>query len=404
MLKYTVISVAKNNLWRRKVRSGIMVFFVFMLAVSLFLGTVLTDSMRAGLEKTVNRMGADIIVVPKEYEREMADSLFLGEMCSFTFDRDWIAPISQIDGIEAVSPQLYMESLAASCCSTQTQLIAFDPETDFIVTSWLEDDNIPMPKRGEMIIGHGIDPEKEGEIYFFDEPYKVVGQLEKTGTNYDVCVFMTYETAQDIMSSDKWYEVFRENPDASQLISSLTIRTEEGVDAKDIARTINFRLVKNAPIAAYTTNGIMTGAMATVNSLTGYSTVLMVMIALLVVVALVCIFTITINERAREFGILASLGIHGKTLSGIVLSEGLLIGSAGGLIGSAFSVVTLLIFGNVFATLMELPKLNKSPLYLLAIGLCCVAVSVLVSLAASLYSARKVNNHHLDTLIRGEEL
>ena len=404
MRNHTVISVAKNNLWRRKVRSGIMVFFVFMLAVSLFLGTVLTDSMRAGLEKTVNRMGADIIVVPKEYEREMADSLFLGEMCSFTFDRDWIAPISQIDGIEAVSPQLYMESLAASCCSTQTQLIAFDPETDFIITSWLEDDNIPMPKRGEMIIGYGIDPEKEGEIYFFDQPYKVVGQLEKTGTNYDVCVFMTYESAQDIMSSDKWYEVFRENPDASQLISSLTIRTEEGVDAKDIARTINFRLVKNTPIAAYTTNGIMTGAMATVNSMTGYSTVLMVMIALLVVVALVCIFTITINERAREFGILASLGIHGKTLSGIVLSEGLLIGSAGGLIGSAFSVVTLLIFGNVFATLMELPKLNKSPLYLLAIGVGCVAVSVLVSLAASLYSARKVNNHHLDTLIRGEEL
>lgn len=404
MPRYTVISVALKNLQRRSVRSWIMVFFVFMLAVSLFLGVVLTGSMKAGLNKTVNRMGADIIVVPKEYERSMADSLFLGEMCSFTFDRGWIAPISQIDGIKAVSPQLYMESLSASCCSAQTQLIAFDPDTDFIITSWLQDDDIPMPKRGEMIIGYEIEPENPEEIYFFDEPYRVVGQLEKTGTNYDVCVFMTYETAQDIMSSDKWYEVFRENPDASQLISSLTIRTEAGANAKDIARTINFHLAKNCPIAAYTTNGIMTSAMDTVDSMTGYSTVLFAMIALLVVIALICIFTITINERAREFGILASLGIYGKTLSGIVLSEGLLIGAAGGMIGSVFSVVALLIFGDTFATLMALPKLNRSPLYLLAVGVFCVAVSVLVSLAASLYSANKVNNHHLDALIKGEEL
>lgn len=404
MCKSTVISVARNNLQRRSVRSWIMIFFVFVLAASLFLGAVLTSSMQAGLNKTVNRLGADIIVVPKEYERDMADALFLGEMCDFTFDRAWIKPISQIDGIEAVSPQLYLESLAASCCSTQTQLIAFDPDTDFIITSWLADDNIPMPERGEMIIGYEIDPETPGEISFFDEPYKVVGQLEKTGTNYDVCVFMTYETAQDILSSEKWYEVFRENPDASQLISSLTIRTEEGVDAKDVARTINFHLADNCPIAAYTTNGIMTGAMDTVHSLTGYSTVLLVMIALLVVVALVCIFTITINERAWEFGILASLGIHGKTLSGIVLSEGLLIGAAGGVLGSAFSAAVVLIFGNAFATVMELPKLNRNPLYLLIVGLIAAAVSVLFSLAASLYAAHKVNRHHLDTLIRGEEL
>lgn len=404
MFTHAVFSVALKNLQRRNVRSWTMIFFVFMLAVSLFLGSVLTGSMKAGLDKTVNRMGADIIVVPKEYERDMADALFLGEMCSFTFDRSWIDPISQLDGIAAVSPQLYMESLSASCCSAQTQLIAFDPDTDFIITSWLEDDDIPMPERGEMIIGYEIEPEIPGEIYFFDEPYQVVGQLEKTGTNYDACVFMTYETAQDIMSSDKWYEVFRENPDASQLISSLTIRTEAGANAKDIARAINFRLMKNCPIAAYTTNGIMSGAMDTVDSMTGYSTVLLAMIALLVVVALVCIFTITMNERAREFGILAALGIHGKTLSGIVLSEGLLIGAAGGVLGSAFSVAVLLIFGNAFATVMELPKLNKAPLYLLTVGVACVAVSVLVSLAASLYSAHKVNSHHLDTLIKGEEL
>ena len=404
MKKTVVQTMALKNLQRRPVRSWCMIFFVFMLAASLFLSTVLVDSMKDGLEKTANRMGADIIVVPKEYERDMADSLFLGEMCSFTFDRSWIEPISSLEGVKAASPQLYMESLAASCCSSETQLIAFDPETDFIVSSWLSDNGISTPKRGEMIIGNLIRPEVAGEIRFFDQTYKVVGQLEKTGTNYDVCVFMTYETAQDIMSSPRWLETFGSNPDASRLVSSLMIRTEAGADFKTIARTINYYLADDCPVAAYTTNGIMTDAMKTVNSMSGYSVILLSLISILVIAALVCIFTITINERTREFGVLSSLGAGSGKLSGIVLTEGMLIGLAGGLIGSLFAAAVVLIFGSTIVTLLEIPKLHSELGYLLLLTVKCLGLSLLVSIAASLYSAWKINRSHLDALIKGEEL
>ena len=400
----TIQTIALKNLKRRPVRTCCMIFFVFMLASALFLTTVLVDSMKSGLEKTANRMGADIIVVPKEYERNMADALFLGELCSFTFDRSLVESIAGIEGIKCASPQLYMESLAAGCCSAETQLIAFDPETDFIISSWLQDDGIRMPGHGEMIIGCQIDPEVKGEIRFFDQTYRVVGQLEKTGTNYDTCVFMTYETAQDIMSSEKRYETFWENPDAANLVSSLMIRTGEGADARVIARTINYSLAKDSPVAAYTTNGIMADAMDSVSSMSSYSTVLMLLIFILVVVALFSIFTITINERTREFGILASLGAESRKLRGIVLSEGILIGLAGGLIGSLFSAVTLIIFGSTIAILMEIPKLNCSAGYLAILGTKCILLSLAVSAAAALYSAWKISRTSLDGLIRGEEL
>lgn len=123
-------------------------------------------------------------------------------------------------------------------------MIAFEPETDFVVSAWLAESDIKMPERGEMIIGSQITPEKEDEVIFFNEPFKVVGHLERSGTNYDTCVFMTYETAQEIMSSEKWYETFRERPDSSQLVSSLMIRAKEGTDVKALARTINFRLAE----------------------------------------------------------------------------------------------------------------------------------------------------------------
>lgn len=62
--------------------------------------------------------------------------------------------------------------------------------------------------------------------------------------------------------------------------------------------------------------------------MTGYCTVLMALILVLVATALVTVFTITMNERTEEFGILASLGVSSRRLGGIVLTEGSIIGLA----------------------------------------------------------------------------
>lgn len=404
MKKHVAQTMALKNLRRRPVRSWCMIFFVFMLAASLFLSTVLVDSMSDSLEKTTNRMGADIIVVPKEHERSMSASLFQGTISYFTFDKSWVEPISALEGIKYASPQLYMKTLAADCCSTAVQLIAFDPETDFIVSSWLTDDGIQMPVKGEVIVGSKIKPENDGNIIFFEQPYPVVGQLEQTRTNYDSCVFMTYETAQEIMNSEKWQKAFGSTTNAEELVSCLMIRVDDGATASDISSEINFRLDDNSPVTAYTANGLMSGAMDTVNSMGNYSSILIALISLLVIAALLCIFTITINERTKEFGMLASLGADSNKLVGIVLTEGTLIGLVGGLIGVLISTLILIIFGNTIVVSLEIPKLNTGLLYLLMLGGKCLLLSMVVSIVASLYSAWKVSRNHLDTLIKGEEM
>lgn len=194
-------------------------------------------------------------------------------------------------------------------------MIAFEPETDFVVSAWLAESKIKMPERGEMIIGSQITPEKEDEVIFFNEPFKVVGHLERSGTNYDTCVFMTYETAQEIMSSEKWYETFRERPDSSQLVSSLMIRAKEGTDVKALARTINFRLAEGFAVGSLHHQRHHVRSHPVTQSMGSYSAILVALIAVLVVVALLCIFTITINERTKEFGILACLGADSGKLA-----------------------------------------------------------------------------------------
>ncbi len=396
--------VALKNLQRRPVRTWCMIFFVFMLAASLFMSSVLVDSMEDSLEKTVNRIGADVIVVPKEYESSMADSLFMGELCNFSFDSKWVEDIKNVEGIEAISPQLYMQTMSASCCDSAVQLIAFDPETDFIVSSWLKDDGIAMPGRGEFIIGSSITPGESGIMKFFNVEYKAIGQLEKTGTSYDSCVFMNYDTAQDMMNGETWVKFFGETPDVRQMVSSLMIRAEEDMPLATIAGAINFKLPDGSPVSAYTTNGIMSDAMASVESMGSYTRILIGLISVLVVAALLCVFTITINERTKEFGILASLGADSSKLSGIVLSEGFIIGLAGGLIGTAVSVAVIMIFGGTIVNVMELPQLNSDISYMLMLGLKCTGLALAVSVAASLYSAWKVSRNNLDALIKGEEM
>lgn len=395
--------IALKNLQRRPVRTCCMIFFVFMLAASLFCSSVLTHSMKDSLQKTTDRLGADIIVVPQEYERDMADALFLGELCDFTFDRKWLAEISAIEGVKNATPQLYMASLAADCCSAATQLIAYDPETDFIIKPWLEKDGLTSLKAGEVYIGSKIVPPTEDGIKFFDEEYKIIGQLEETNTSYDTCVFMTVETAQKIMDSEGWKAIFGEAKQAAENVSSYMIRVEEGADAKAISRAINYS-IEGAPIAAYTTNGIFDGVMNSVESMTSYSTVLMVLMLILVITALISVFTITMNERTSEFGILASLGVGSSKLAKIVLTEGTLIGLAGGLLGAGLAAVGLKIFATPIMLKLEIPQLNTSISYLASLSLKCILLSVIVSLVASLYSAWKVSKTELDGLIKGEEL
>ena len=69
--------------------------------------------------------------------------------------------------------------------------MAIDPETDFIITPWLEENDLPPLQEGQMYLGYNVAPAEPGKITFFNEDYEVLGKLEQTGTSYDTCVFMT---------------------------------------------------------------------------------------------------------------------------------------------------------------------------------------------------------------------
>jgi putative ABC transport system permease protein len=98
------------------------------------------------------------------------------------------------------------------------------------------------------------------------------------------------------------------------------IRTNDGADIKKIARTINYSL-ENSPIKAYTMNGMFQNISDKMADLQVYSNIMLVLLILVSMIALICIFTITINERKYEFGVLASLGAKKSHIINIIIEN-----------------------------------------------------------------------------------
>ena len=178
MKRISILKLAFRNLTHRRVRTSFLAAFVFILAASLMTSNVLTESMEKCIDRTVDRIGADVIVAPEEFSAELSDSLFSGERCSFYFDRQFIGDIEGVDGIEQLSPQLYIATMSASCCSVPIQIVAFEAKTDFIVQPWIEEIGIKDLKKGQVVVGSRVEAKQGEMISFFGDDYEVAGKLE----------------------------------------------------------------------------------------------------------------------------------------------------------------------------------------------------------------------------------
>ena len=353
-----------------------------MLAASLFVSSILLSSMERSVDQTVNRMGADVIVVPKSYASEYAGSLFSGEHCSFYFDGSWLGRIAAIEGVAKASPQLFIATLDASCCAMPLQIIGFDSKSDFIVGSWMKSAQMREIGRGEVIAGANLYTKPGGTLIFFGMELKVAGKLDRTDTNYDNCVFIDFSTARDILRTEQARENRLGGMDPETVISSVMIRAAEGVNPLEVARKINYT-IEDSPLWAYTANSMVSKAADSVESFASFSLALNVLMLLAAAVSVICIFTVTIIQRRPEFGVMLTLGATKGYIVRVILAEGFVIGAAGGLAGIIASGGVMLAFREQILLWLGIPAFISSAGFYAATGVKCLLTAVAAGLAAS---------------------
>ena len=370
-------------------RSGAILVCAILVAGLGLSATLVVQGAQAGLKRNLSRMGADIIVIPWGTMSEDVDGAYLaGMMTERWMPRAYMDRIVAVQGVETVSPQLYLSTITDSPFSSMPEmyLIAFDPVTDFVLEPWLEHDPIGALRLGEAVGGSAVsDPDGDQKIQVYGYPLRLIRTLEETGTDADQSLFISFDTAQAIVQG-----VQRQPSPAFEIapesISTAMVKVRLGSDPHEIAINILEQVPGVVPIEStgffQTQRAQIVGLLRTVLVLAGLTWCLATLFMGLV-------FSLAANERSREIATLRALGATRPVILKTLLLEGVTLAVTGGATGIGLAVLTAGLFGEQIAQATGIHIALPGPLALAGWAIVGLALAIAsVTLAAWLPASR----------------
>ena len=364
-----------------------------LLVAALLLTTVLVvRGAQDSLNRAQERLGADVVVVPRGSETQVEGALLLGNATNTYMPMDYVARISHLPGVAVASPQLYMMSMSdASCCSVPNMLmVAYDSRTDFALEPWLK-----QKLGGDLALGQAVGgknvfvPAGQNAIKLYGYDFKLVGNLESTGTNLDQTLFMTFQTAYD-MERVSQLKAEVPLPILKDKATAVMIKLDPRADRARVTKSINSYLPGVTAIASPD----MFGAYRSQAS--GVLHTLLVVLVLMIVLSLAVtalVFWMSVNERRRQIGVMRALGATQKHVLFSFLTEAVMLALGGGAVGAVVAATCLYLFRDALVTAFGFPFLFPSAASLaalLALGLVlALAVVGLAALVPALRAARE---------------
>jgi putative ABC transport system permease protein len=386
--KLGTVQIAFRNLWHRPFRSVCLTFAAAIVSFTLFGGAILTASLRNGMDRMKARFGADLMVVPAEYAAAAEAVLLRGEPQAFYFNQGTVQNIAAINGVSRLSPQFYLTSLQDECCTYMVQIIGFDPGTDFVIQPWVAEVRSETIEDGQVIVGSEINITR-GMLKLFNHEFPVAAKLRETATGFDSSVFMNMRTLQNLVNTahNEGYKFLSDNePDGS--ISSILIRLDGDASSGRIIREIKESTPGVEVIAG---SNIFRGIIESLNGLTAYIRNFAVILWLLAVLVLGAVFSISINERKKEFALLRILGATRKMLISIVLCESSLAALAGAIAGVILAALIVFPFSTYIGDRLQLPFISPRGAAVAFSVLVSVFLSFIVGPLASIFGALRIS-------------
>ena len=375
-------------------RSLGLVILTAIASVTLLSGVIFSKSLDAGFEQLSSRMGADLLIVPYGVDIQNQSILLQGDFNHHTLPREVLDFVQKLPGVTAASPQFYISTLSASCCDKKVNIIGFDPNTDFTIKPWIrktyKNDFIP----GSVIVGNDIQIENGEKIKFFDKEFTVVGTLEPLGNKLDQTIFADVETVELLRqaAASKGYNISSEGGP-----SSILANFEEGTDFEKISQKIQEQF---NDLQVIQRKNIFDNVIATARSFK-IAVWLIAGFFLFTVIAVIYIaFTVSTNERKREFATLLIIGATRKKLADIVLGESLLASGSGAVAGTLFGAVGIISFRFLIQENLQIPFLlpNISAIILTIVG--ALFIPVIAGVGASYHIAKKIGNIDVYTALK----
>lgn len=373
-----------RNIRKRPYRSFCLMLAAVIGSYALFVGLVLKASLNNGIGRMQERMGADLMIVPESSEIKARNILLTGEPEFFYMDVSVAKAVADIEGVECATSQFYFTSLSSDCCSTRVQLIAFDPDTDFVINPWIDERVTSDVSNGSVIIGSEVTPLSNGKVKFYGNEYSVAGKLGETATGLDHSVFMTRDTMHEILNDarDKGYQ-FLNPEDDSSWVSTVLIRVNGDADITEVEKEI----YKNAEgIKFIETDKLISDVTVKLGSVEDIINVTLTVLLVFSFLTMILFFSVIFHERKKEFAVLRILGTSSRRICFFSLTEGITIGAAGGIAGLVLGMLTVFPFNHYIENSLDVPYLMPSVLAVILYGLTGVLVTTIFGSVSSFLS------------------
>ena len=335
----TIYCLAWRNLAQKPFRTTCLIIMTLLFSASLFGGSILTKNLNDGIAGMANRLGADILIVPYGYEKELEVALLRGEPSTFYLKADLAQKIEKIKGISAVSSQLFIASLSAGCCTSKLQLIGFEQSTDFVISPWMKQQLTARLHDNEVVVGSKILADVGDEITFFNHRFRVAAKMDSTGMGFDTSVFMTMDAAYNLM---KTADLLSGDVDhIRNYVSSIFIRVDHDYQPKAIVNQIMQKYAVEYNLDFVMTKVMISDIYKWLNSFSVIVYTLAAIFWLLAIVVIFIVYSSTINERKREVGILRILGASRSMLVKMLFIESFIISVIGAIICIIFATIVL---------------------------------------------------------------
>jgi putative ABC transport system permease protein len=386
-MRISLSGLAARNLGRNYFRSISVVLSVAVITCAFFYITVVMKSAELGVARGTGRLGTDLVVVPAAHEKEAREALFAGGPALFYMDRGIVDGIRNIKNVKQASPQLVIEHEGdPGRADRKFRIIGFDPENDFAVSPWIKQRLKKNAAGPEVIIGPGI-PYRPGEnINLYGRTFVISGVLDTTGASFlDYSVFMPLAALRSLVreTEEKSGSGLQT---ADNAVSIVLVQTDPNSDPNKVAIAIQRSL---AGVKAIVTEEIITSLrkqlLAPLRSIALISSVLWLIAVSLIAV----IFSMIMNERQRELGLLRAMGARRLQVFSLIMLEASALSSVGAVCGILAGGLFLYLSRNLITVSLHMRYIWPGASQIVLIVALTVAAAYLTGNGAALYPAAR---------------
>lgn len=388
-----MLRFAFSNLTRRPLRTGLTLFGLSLSVASLTCLLACGTGYRTSLNRQLDHMGMQLMVVPLGCPYDAAARVLKGRALDVTLPGDALQAVRR-DADVAIAAPVYTAALPQPAEGRTDLWVGIDDSTPALKPWWrLTPGSRWFPGGHSVILGAEAaetEMRRPGDRFYSpetDTALTVCGTLERSGTSDDSLFFVPLATAQEMFH-------------ARNRLTAIAVRLRNPANPGPAAARLQG--IKGAQVVTLTE---MTG---TFLNLTGAAQTLVLAICLvaLTISALGIFNTMmaAVLERTPEMGILRAVGFSRGAVFSLMGTEALILSLAGGLLGILLSAV----LGPGIASLVRtfLPLAPDTGLFRLTTPTvaACGALTLVVGLAAGLYPAWQASRISPATALRMEAL